>query len=158
MTHQEEQYAHFWHCINDLNKALSLLQAVKINMDNPLRAPAFELALIVYSKPYKQSNGITTKKHKHKLDDKCVPDKHRDLHNRILTNRDKMHAHTDLILREPKVHVENTSKIVGLSENIIDVTAEFRNIDSIIELIEQSLDGMYEEEKKLAAALPTNMP
>ena len=158
MTHQEEQYAHFWHCINDLNKALSLLQAVKINMDNPLRAPAFELALIVYSKPYKQSCGITKKNHK--LDDKYVPDKHRDLHKRILANRDQILAHTDLIPREPKVHVGNASygKIVGLSENVINILAEFGNIDSIIELIEQSLDGMHEEEKKLAASLPTNMP
>lgn len=157
MTHQEEQYAHFWHCINDLNKAWFLLQSIKDNMNNPLRGPAFEFALIVYAKPYNQSYGITKK---HKLDDKYVPDKHRDLHNRILTNRNQIHAHTDLTLLEPKVHVKSTSygKIVSLCQNAISVAAELRNIDSIIELIEQSLDGMYEEEKKLEAALPANLP
>lgn len=156
MTHQEERYAHFWHCINNLNKAWFLLQYIKANTDNPLRGTAFEFALIVYSKPYNQSYGITTKKHK--LDDKYVPDKHRDLHNRIIKDRDKIHAHTDLTLLEPKVHVKDNSygKIVNLCQNKINVVAELRNIDSIIDLIEQSLDGMYEEEKKLEAALSAN--
>lgn len=153
-----EQYAHFWHCINDLNKAWSILQYIRDNRGNPLCSHAFEFALVTYSKPYKPSYGITRKKHK--LDEKFIPDKHRDLHEKILKNRDQIHAHTDLGLRDPKVHVENSSygKIAIRCENTINVTAELRNIDSIIELIEQSLDNMYEEEKKLKAALSPNKP
>lgn len=158
MDKMNEQYAHFWHCINDLNKAWFILQSIRDNRDNPLCSYAFEFALVTYSKPYKQSKGIT--KTRHILDKKFVPDKHRDLHDRILKNRDQIHAHTDLSLRDPKVHVENSSygKIAILCENKINVTAELHNIDSIIELIEQSLDGMYKEEKKLEAALSPDKP
>jgi hypothetical protein len=161
MTHQEEKYAHFWYCIDDLNKARRLLRDIKADRENPFCGPVFEFALIVYSKPYKQSYGTTNgTTRKHKLDERYVPVKYRDLHNRILTNRDQIHAHTDLNLREPKVHIENTSygKTALLLLNVINVTTELKNIDSIIELIEQSLDGMYEEEKKLEAALPPNVP
>ena len=158
MTPQEEIYTHFWYCINDLNEAWSLLQRIKTSMDNPLRDPAFEYALIIYSRPYTRSYGITIKKHK--LDDKYVPDEHRDLHNKILTNRDQIRAHTDLTTREPKLHVVKNSygKIVQLTHNTIYIATELPNIDSIINLIEQSLDGMYAAEEILKATLPANSP
>lgn len=153
-----EQYAHFRYCIYDLNKARDILQDIRDNRGNPLCSHAFEFALVTYSKPYRRRYGLTIRRHK--LNEKFIPDKHRDLHDRILKNRDQIHAHTDLSLRDPKVHVENSSygKIAILCENRINVTAELCNIDSIIELIEQSLDGMYEEEKKLEAALSPDKP
>ena len=36
----------------------------------------------------------------------------------------------------------------------IDATKEIENIDSIIDLIERTLDSMYEEEKRLTQSLP----
>jgi hypothetical protein len=49
-----------------------------------------------------------------------------------------------------------SGKYASRVQNAIRGTEEFSNIDSIIELIEQSLDNMYIEAKRLEAALPIN--
>ena len=155
MTEQEEKYVHFVSCITDLNNAWRLLHEIKKrHKGNFLAGAAFQFALIEYSKPYKCSRGTVS--NQYQLDESYIPDKHIKLHKRIVDARDQIHAHSDLTVREAKLYVKNSphGKIVGAVQNKISGTEEFSNIDAIIDLIEQSLDSMYLEVKRLEAALP----
>ena len=157
MSLQEEQYVHFVSSIDNLNTAWRILKKIiEGDKDNPLVGPAFRFAFIKYSKPYTCSRG--TIKKEHKLDDKHIPDKHRELHKRILNARDKILAHSDLTVMEAKVYIADTEhgRFVQTSQNIIHGMEEFPNIDAIIDLIEQTLDSMYIEVKRLEAELSPN--
>jgi hypothetical protein len=154
MTRQEEQYIHFVSCIDNLNEAWRILQIIKQSKGNLLVGPAFQFALIEYSKPYINSRGIA--KTNHRLSNKFVPVEHRDLHNEILAARKTIHAHSDLTVDDARIHVANTvhGKHVALGKNIVYDTEKISRIDDIVDLIEQSLDSMYKEVKQLEAALP----
>jgi hypothetical protein len=161
MTYQEEQYVHFVSSIGKLNNAWRILREIKLHGDHPLVGPAFQFALIEYSKPYTVSYGTELDakgkpKHKHLLDEKYIPGNHRALHSRLLTARNKIHAHDDLNVKEAKLHVAKTGhgKFVGTVQNIIYGSEELSNIDDIIDLIELTLDSMYVEAERLKAALP----
>ena len=156
MNLQEEEYAHLVSCISSLNEAWNVLHNIKKNHGNSLVNPAFQFALVEYSKPYKNSFGEV--KRTHKLGNEHIPLKHLNLHNKIINARDQIHAHSDLTVDEAKVYVTNTSygKHVGISKNVIHDTEMIGEIDTIIELIEQSLDSMYKKVKQLEAALPVN--
>ncbi len=107
MNHQEEQYVHFVSCIDNLNYAWGILHEIKGCNDNPLLGPAFQFALIEYSKPYKYSLGDVEK---HKLDETRIPENHSELHKKILEARDKILAHADLTVKEAMLHVINTPR------------------------------------------------
>ena len=72
--------------------------------------------------------------------------------------RDKIHAHSDLTVKEAQPHVAMTmsGKFVGAVQNVITGLEELVNIDLILAMIEQTLDRMYEEAKRLEACLPVN--
>jgi len=157
---EEEKYIHFENSIESLNNARRILNEIKRQKGNVLAGYAFQFALIEYSKPYKGSNSaIRNSKgkpaHKYKLGIEYIPQKHLPLHKRILEARDKFHVHTDLDIRDTKVYKHE--KYIGRSQNIIDGTEEMKNIDDIIDLIEQTLDAMYVEVKRLGDTLPTNL-
>jgi len=160
MTKKEEKYVHFVSCINDLNSAWRILQEIKRYKGNSLAGAGFQFALIEYSKPYKFSRGTLLnskgKQTLHKFDESYIPAEHIKLHKRIINARDHIYAHSDLTVREAKLYVKNSphGKIVGSVQNKIYGTEEISNIDAIIDLIEQSLDNMYIEVKRLEAALP----
>ena len=153
---QLEEYAHLLTCIDNLNEARQILLNIKKSSDNPLVNPAFQFALIEYSKPYKKSRGEV--KPNHKLKNEHVPPQYLDLHHKIINARDQIHAHSDLTVDDAKVYVFNTNygKRVGISKNIIYDTEMLEKIDAIIDLIEQSLDSMHEKEKQLKTTLPVN--
>jgi len=153
---QLEEYVHLLTCIDNLNEARQILLNIKKSSDNPLVNPAFQFALIEYSKPYKKSRGEV--KPNHKLENEHVPPQYLDLHGKIINARDQIHAHSDLTVDDAKVYVFNTNegKRVGISKNIIYDTEMLEKIDAIIDLIEQSLDSMHEKVKQLKAALPVN--
>ena len=160
MTEQDEQYMHFVSCINDLNNAWRLLQEIKRGKGDSLTGAAFQFALIEYSKPYKVAFGALSnskgKPIQYKLDDLHIPAKYIELHKRIIDARDQIHAHSDLTVKEAKLYVKNSpdGRIVGAVQNKIYGAEELSNIDALIDLIEQSLDRMYVEIKRLEAALP----
>ncbi len=158
MTPQEERYVHFVSSIDNLNKAWRILQEIREYKGSPLVGPAFQFALVEYSKPYRNSRGRVGKGVKYKLEDVHIPAKHRELHKRILAARDQIHAHSDLTVKEAKLYVVNTSsgKYASRVQKAIRGTEELSNIDSIIELIEQTLDSVYIEVKRLETALPIN--
>jgi hypothetical protein len=81
------------------------------------------------------------------------------LHKRILSARDKFHAHLDLDIRDEKVYVQKAERgknIIRL-QNLIDGTEELKNIDDIIDLVEKSLDAMHEKAKAFGDDLPANI-
>ena len=49
-----------------------------------------------------------------------------------------------------------SGKFVGAVQNVITGLEELVNIDLILAMIEQTLDRMYEEAKRLEACLPVN--
>lgn len=120
MTRQEEQYIHFVSCINNLNEAWRILQIIKQSNDNPLIGPAFQFALIEYSKPYFESRGVV--KTNHRLGLKHIPTRYHGLHNEILTARKQLHAHSDLTVQDARVFVTNTDygKHVGTASSVCD--------------------------------------
>jgi hypothetical protein len=151
---QEEQYIHFASCIENLNNAWVILQEIKKSKGNNLIWAAFQFALIEYAKPYTNSRGVILKNHK--LDESFIPSAHLKLHKKILDSRNKILAHADLTVKEAQLHVAQiqSGKFVGIVQNVIRGTEELSNIDAVIELIEQTLDNMYVEEKRLEALLP----
>jgi hypothetical protein len=101
---------------------------------------------------------VSNEKRKLKLDTKYTPHKYLELHNRIVNARDKLHAHSDLTLLDAKVYVRSSEygKSVNYSKNNISGTEEFKNIESIIALIEETLHVLYKKEIELKQKLPTN--
>ncbi|MBI5343899.1 MAG: hypothetical protein HZB83_00940 [Deltaproteobacteria bacterium] len=140
-------------CTENLNTAWLILQEIKRSKGNPLAGPAFQFALIEYSKPYRCSHGTIKK---YKLNDEHVPVNYREMHTKILNARDKIHAHSDLTVKEAKLYYSKIedAKYVSTVQNIIHGTEELPNIGAIIDLIEQTLDSMYGKAKQLEAALP----
>ncbi len=156
MTEEEEHYVHFVSCIQNLNEAWGILQDIKQNKGNRLVGPAFQFALIEYSKPYKKSRGHV--KRDHKFENEHVPPQYLELHGEIINARDQIHAHSDLTVADANVYVANTKygKHVGVGRNILYDTEKLSRIDDIIDLIERSLDSMYVKVKQLEATLPLN--
>lgn len=160
MAEQEEKYVHFISCIDDLNNAWRLLEEIKQHEKNYLLGAAFQFALIEYSKPYKTSFGTALnskgKPTSYKLDESHIPTMHLELHKRITDARDQILAHSDLTVKEAKLYVTNSlqGKIVSTVQNKIYGTEEFSNIDTIINLVEQTLDSMYLEAERLETLLP----
>ncbi|MFY9820895.1 MAG: hypothetical protein WAM82_05900 [Thermoanaerobaculia bacterium] len=155
MTREEEKYVHFASSIVDLNYAWRILREIKGASDSVLVGAAFQFALVAYSRPYKESRGSLRR---YRLGTKFIPIEHRGLHQRILDARDKIHAHSDLTVKEAQLHVAMTmsGKFVGAVQNVITGLEELVNIDLILALIEQTFDRMYEEAKRLEACLPVN--
>ena len=60
---------------------------------------------------------------------------------------------------EAKLHVANTSlgQRAFIAQNVIHGAMELTNIDSIIELIEQTLVGLYVERTAIEQQLPVTM-
>lgn len=156
MTEQPEQYIHFVSCLDSLNGAWRILQEIKKSPDNSLIGAAFQFAVIEYGKPYRTSYGITRR---YKLDDTYVPEPHRELHNRLLATRDQILAHADLTIMEARLHVAKTSlgQRAFVVQNVLHGAMDLSNIESVIELIEETLVPMYAEADRLEKLLPLTM-
>jgi hypothetical protein len=150
----EEQYVHLVACSDDLNEAWRILQHLHSNPENPLAGTAFKFAVIAYARPYTASRGEL--KHEYRLPDRYVPIEHRPLHERLLHTRKKLLAHTDLTVKEARVHVAatNSGKFVGVLQNAATGTEEFSNIQAVLALIEGTLESLYPAIRKLEAQLP----
>jgi len=153
MTEQEENFVHFVSCITWLNNAWRLLKKIQTQAENPLIGPAFRFALVEYCKPYKLSHGINKK---FKLDTSLIPKEHVPLHERIVSSRDQIHAHSDLTVMDAKLHVHEFmgQRHTSILQNIIYGTEELQNLQQILTLMEATLDNMYAQEKVLENALP----
>ncbi len=152
MTEQEERFVHFASCITWLNNAWRLLNTIHTQSDNPLIGPAFRFALVEYCKPYKLSHDINKK---FKLDTSLIPKERLPLHERIISSRDQIHAHSDLTVTDANLHIHEFmgQRHTFIPQNIIYGTEEFQNLQEIVSLIEATLDNMYIHLKVLVNAL-----
>jgi hypothetical protein len=143
VTPSEEQFIHIATCISRLHSAIETLRAIKAAApDNPLIAPAFRFALVEYVSPYTGADGQLKK---YKLDHKYVPAEHLDLHNRIVSARHQVHAHSDLTIMNAKFKATGTraNPEAEVSGTHVDVLKELTNIDQIISLVNDSIHNMY---------------
>lgn len=143
MSDQYEVHLHYLLCIDRLNNAWAVLNAVRSAKDNPLLGPAFRYALVEYAVPYTRSDGPIIKRHR--LDKTWVPIEHHVLHDRILAARDRVHAHADLIVLDARLNISEIQGKPHISrvQNMIHGLEELGNIDEIISLIEGTLRNMY---------------
>jgi hypothetical protein len=155
---ENEKFIHLRACIRTLNNAWRILQELRDGnaelCSATLVGAAFQFALVEYSKPYLKSRGEEVPNHV--LDERFIPSHHLGLHQRIVEARNQIHAHSDITVMGAKLYVKNapSGKIVGSVQNIIHGTEEYPNLEAIIELIEQTLDNMYVEEKVIEQRLP----
>lgn len=159
MTLEEEYYVHLALSIDDLNYVWHILREIRSSGGSALVGAAFRFALVAYARPYKGSRvDEHNPRRKMHLDDRFVPPQYRALHQRLVGARDQIHAHSDLTVREARLHVAKTrsGKFVGVVQNVITGLEELGSIDSIIDLVEQTLESMYEETRRLEADLPVN--
>ena len=155
LTQAEERYIHLASSSHDLNYAWYVLQEIRKEPSNPLNGTAFMFALICYARPYTVSRGELQR---YVLDTQHVPTEHAALHDRLLSARHKILAHSDLTVKEARLHVANTStgKFVGVVQNTIFGTEEFGNLDTIVDLIEKTLRSLYASLDHLKSNLPPN--
>ena len=156
MNPEHETYIHLTSCVENFNNAWRLLKEIKSTKQiSFIINAAFQFALIEYSKPYKNSIGNSVnnkgKKIQYKLLTEFIPDEHKDLHKRIINNRDQFYAHNDLTIKDAKLIVSKVlhMKNIGILQNYINGSEELKNIDLIIDLIEKTLETIYIKLKTL---------
>ncbi len=151
-TQGEEAFIHFATCLGRFWGALETLRAVKAEESHVLAGPAFRFALVEYVAPYTASNGIIGK---HRLDERYVPAQCLDLHKRLVQARHRIHAHSDLTIRQAKLSLETTAlhPYVGITGVHIDELEEMKNIDQIIELVEGTIGNMYDDQAQRIALI-----
>ena len=154
MTALEEEYVHLAACVERLQNAWMTLHAIQANKTSPLVGPAFRFALVEYATLYTASRGQVTRKHK--LDASLVPVAHFELHKRILAERDSVHAHTDLTVRDARLYFNDVQgkRYATVVSNYVHGLEELNNLEQIVELVEGTLDNMFEHRDALERAIP----
>ena len=141
MQLERERYLHLFCCAEWLNEAWALLQRIRENPESPLAGAALRYASILYAKPYKFSHGDYDK---HKIDGRYIPVEFIELHKRLVDDRDRVHAHTDIkrmdAMVEP-IHFQDGTR-ASISRSIIYPPAILENIDQFILLIEGTIDAL----------------
>jgi hypothetical protein len=154
MSADEEEFIHYVECIYSLNRAWSILQDLGgVEQPSALHSAAFRFALIEYAKPYTRSDGIHARR---KLQPPQLPTELLALHEQLLDLRNKVLAHSDLTLKQAKLHV---SLIGGQPSYVIssNIAETLPNREAVINLIERTLDQMYVESARRTALLsPTD--
>lgn len=141
MKQEEKEFIHLQFCLNDLSEALLILEELKTSDSSILKVAAFRYSLIAYSRPYKKSRGPSGN---YILSKKYIPPECIALHERILASRDQIQAHTDLSIRDVKLHISqiNDVKLPLIASNLIHGHEELANIDDIIMMIKKTLDSL----------------
>ena len=103
----KEKYIFYNFAIIDLDDAFGCLDAIKqykhgLTSTAMVSTAIVKYAIIAYLRPFTLCKGIDNKK-KRPLSIEDVPEKHRNLHSKLLDYRDCIIAHTDLDFRNPKL-------------------------------------------------------
>ena len=154
-TPAEERYVHLASSSNDLNGAWRILQEIRSGTSHPLTGPAFMFAIVCYARPYTTSRGELQR---YVLDPLYVPPEHLQLHNRLIAARHQILAHSDLTVKDARVHVAstNTGKFVGVVQNTLSGAEEISTLGAVIDLVAKTLVALYSAIDQLEAQLPPN--
>ena len=144
MTSNEESHLHLEECISALNEAWRILQQLKSSTaKSPIHYAAYRYALIAYARPYTRSDG----EHKKGRNPYCLKEPKLSpqdiiLHKSIIDLRHHVLAHSDLTIKDARVYVD---RFGGLPQAIISSNCDpvCPEIDSVVGLIERSLDLLY---------------
>jgi len=156
ITPDEERFHHIATCISRLHSALETLRTIKAaSPDDPLIPPAFRFAIVEYVSAFTRSDGQVKKNYT--LGDKHVPPKYLDLHKRLKTARNSVHAHSDLKIMSAQFKAIGTraNPAAEIRGCYINELKELQNIDQIISLINESINNMYvDRDTQLKALTP----
>ena len=143
MNQAHEDHLHLLVCIDRINSAWQTLKAIQANTGHSLVGPAFRYALVEYATGFTRSDGSIKKRRT--LPPIVVPPAHKELHTRIIDARHQTHAHADLVALDAVLHVDyiNGIKHVSHVQNYIHGLEELKNLDAIVELIEDVLENVY---------------
>lgn len=153
MTLDEEDFIHYVECINSLNQAWNILQELgSVEKRSVTHAAAFRFALVQYSTAYTRSDGAHRRR---KLAEPQLPPELIELHQQILALRDQVLAHTDLTVKQAKLHLHSFG---GRPYHIIAQTSvdELPSREAVVTLIERTLDLMYVEAERRLRLLHAN--
>lgn len=160
----EKEIIHIDTCIHSMDDTLRLLKTINAQpMDNPLRKPAFRLALVSYCKSYTDSK--TEKNHQnkgdpYKLHESFIPENHKELHEWIMVERHEILAHHDIACMDPKLnpYIDMNEELqVPITTNIRDYTQYLSRISEIIDHIEVTLNKMEDHFEELKNQLKGQM-
>ncbi|WP_158704627.1 hypothetical protein [Ectopseudomonas mendocina] len=143
MTPNDEDYVYFQECLIRLNRAWEII--CKLQSTEPrdiIWGAAYQMAIIEYAKPYKESRG--TKKWRYILPLQNLTETDRLLHDRLLSLRDTFLAHSDITIKDAKVFVGSISEN-PLPLIISNTEPEMPQPHDVRALIELTLKHLYDE-------------
>jgi hypothetical protein len=153
MTPAEEHYVHFAECVESLTSSWRILKELESVAPGVIRAAAYRMALVEYAKPYKVSRGTHKRgRQGYVLPTPNLPPEDIALHTQILGLRDQVLAHSDLTLKDARVHASRVQghPFVAIGSNQLP---SFPNTPAVTALIERSLDLMYLQLEQLDEAI-----
>lgn len=155
MHPDHEKYIYFQECLTSLNRAWSIIGKILDSSErNELTRAAYELAIIEYCKPYKNSLGWGKKGEK--LEAPSLSATESALHNRLIRLRDKELAQSDLPEKDRKLYLGSSAdrRIPLIIKN---TGPDLPDPKSVKDLIERILDTLYDQlseiEQKAYSAL-----
>ncbi len=143
MNAEHEKYIFYQECVTSLNVAWNIVDVLARTQNHKVVASAaYRMAFIEYAKPYKKSRGTFINNHTLTLPNISIEDK--ILHEHIIYLRDRVIAHSDLEVKNAKLHFGN---IAGKSLPLIiyNTAVVYPSLTEFRGLIERSLDQLYKE-------------
>jgi hypothetical protein len=136
MEPHHEEFHHLVTC------ALAVLRTIRDVSEHPLAAPAFRYALVEYATPYTRSDGQSGRRFE--LNNRFVPPEFIELHRRILTARNQIHAHADLRPMQARLTISQAppGPSISILSRYIDELAEMANLSKVIDLVEGTITNM----------------
>ena len=96
----EEQYVFYRLVSADLDEAYRSLEAIRRYKRGPTIMALIKNAIVSYARPFKRCNG---RYGRYSISPRFVPKNHLELHKLLMHHRDRIIAHTDIDVREPKL-------------------------------------------------------
>ncbi|MCW7475581.1 hypothetical protein [Leptospira levettii] len=142
----KEHNYHLLFCQATLSLANKIFKEIQHFQNNSLSEYAFGYGLVQYAAPY--TNSMISKNKKLKLKQKFIPAKYKKLHFEIMKERDKLHAHMDLSIFEPRrLSAEEINGVIYTSyaSNYIIRFNLLSKLSEIIELVDGTLENLSKE-------------
>jgi hypothetical protein len=96
-----EECAFYSFAKDDLKEAYRSIEAVNRYKRDVVISALIKIAIISYSRPFKKCRGEYNKHYKLEAD--IIPNQYKELHQKIITYRDQIFAHSDIDLKKPEV-------------------------------------------------------
>lgn len=97
----EEQYVFYRMALGDIQSARRVCDLASKQADNEIKCSMIRDAIVTYCRPWSRCNG----KFGHRKLDKQISDQlNVDIHEKLMQWRDQIIAHSDIDVRDPKLH------------------------------------------------------